>query len=76
MTLFFSITQRQYDAGDCFREASNPEVERVCCEFRTHQVTPQVRHPERVFLRGGSPCSGTVFNIPIDINRPTQDSMH
>ncbi len=39
-------------------------------------VTPQLRHPERVFLREGSPCSSTVFNISIDINRPTQDSMH
>jgi len=28
-----------------------------------NNVTPQVRHPERVFLREGSPGSGTVFNM-------------
>ena len=38
-------------------------------------VTPQLRHPERVFLREGSRWSGTAFYISIDINRPTQDSM-
>lgn len=37
------------------------------------KVTPQVRHPERVFLREGSPGSGTVSNISIGINRSTRD---
>ena len=39
-------------------------------------VTPQVRHPERVFLREGSPGSGTVSNISIGINLSIQGSMH
>ncbi len=36
-------------------------------------VTPQVRHPERVFLREGSPSRGTVSNILTGINLSIQN---